>query len=99
MHGNVWEWCEDDWHENYENAPTDGSAWLSGKSSDKVLRGGSWSFNPVICRSAFRYDFSRVDRFDAVGFRVVYVALKTTQSFALLLFCTLLGKFGLLYYK
>ncbi|NET54205.1 MAG: SUMF1/EgtB/PvdO family nonheme iron enzyme, partial [Merismopedia sp. SIO2A8] len=48
MHGNVWEWCIDDWHENYERAPTDGSAWLdknenpSQKNSLAVLRGGSW---------------------------------------------------------
>ena len=42
MHGNVWEWCEDDWHENYEGAPMDGSAWLSETNSAKVIRGGSW---------------------------------------------------------
>ncbi|MFM5959412.1 MAG: formylglycine-generating enzyme family protein, partial [Dolichospermum sp.] len=41
MHGNVWEWCQDDWHENYINAPDDGSAWIS-LSNRKVLRGGSW---------------------------------------------------------
>lgn len=43
MHGNVWEWCEDFWHANYNGAPTDGSAWLSGGDSRyRVLRGGSW---------------------------------------------------------
>ncbi|MFN4875064.1 MAG: SUMF1/EgtB/PvdO family nonheme iron enzyme, partial [Aphanizomenon sp.] len=43
MHGNVWEWCEDDWHENYIDAPTDGSAWNSQSGSNtKLLRGGSW---------------------------------------------------------
>ncbi len=59
MHGNVWEWCEDDWHENYEDgedAPTDGRAWVSGKSSIKVIRGGSWGNNPSDCRSAARDD-------------------------------------------
>ena len=43
MHGNLWEWCQDDWHDNYNSAPTDGNAWLSGdENSSKVLRGGSW---------------------------------------------------------
>jgi formylglycine-generating enzyme required for sulfatase activity len=44
MHGNVWEWCEDDWHENYEGAPNDGSSWLesSRENTYRILRGGSW---------------------------------------------------------
>ncbi|HLP90287.1 MAG TPA: formylglycine-generating enzyme family protein [Nostocaceae cyanobacterium] len=55
MHGNVWEWCQDDWHNSYEGAPTDGSAWVSEEtSSHKVERGGSWVFYPSICRSASR---------------------------------------------
>ncbi len=63
MHGNVYEWCEDDMHDNYEGAPNDGSPWLSGnqnttKYSTKVLRGGSWLNYPWWCRSAYRYDFS-----------------------------------------
>ena len=70
MHGNVWEWCEDGWHENYENAPTDGSSWNDNhsQSSIRVLRGGSWESLPWSCRSAFRnyYDF----RTDTYGFRV-----------------------------
>lgn len=71
MHGNVWEWCLDHWHETYENAPTDGSAWLS--SDDNVLRllrGGSWYYNPVLCRSAYRNWNSRSYRFTDNGFRV-----------------------------
>ena len=73
MHGNVWEWCEDNWHENYKDAPTDGSAWLSEDDNTKVMRGGSWYSNPVICRSAYRsYYFRRRDLiFNYVGFRVV----------------------------
>ncbi|MDB9456258.1 bifunctional serine/threonine-protein kinase/formylglycine-generating enzyme family protein [Dolichospermum circinale] len=72
MHGNVWEWCEDDWHENYINAPTDGSAWNS-RSGDNIrlLRGGSWSFIARICRSASRNRLSRGNRFNIYGFRVV----------------------------
>ena len=73
MHGNVWEWCEDDYHPNYQGAPTDGSAWISkNKYTTKVLRGGSWYFNPPFCRSACRYYCNR--RFindNILGFRVV----------------------------
>jgi len=70
MHGNVWEWCADDWHENYEGAPTDGSAWLS-SSEIKMVRGGSWNFNPRYCRSANRYRFARGGRILNLGFRIV----------------------------
>jgi formylglycine-generating enzyme required for sulfatase activity len=72
MHGNVWEWCEDDWHENYIDAPTDGSAWNSQSGSNtKLLRGGSWDFNARYCRSAARDRFSRDFRLNYYGFRVV----------------------------
>ncbi len=79
MHGNVWEWCEDYWHKNYEGAPTDGSAWSSETSNTKVLRGGSWYVNPLLCRSACRLDFSRDDRNYSFGFRVVCVVPRTTK--------------------
>ncbi|MDJ0535999.1 MAG: formylglycine-generating enzyme family protein [Xenococcaceae cyanobacterium MO_207.B15] len=78
MHGNVWEWCEDDSHDSYNGAPTDGSAWLSENSNIKVLRGGSWGFDPILCRSACRLNFARVDRYYIIGFRVVCVAARTT---------------------
>ena len=78
MHGNVWEWCEDNWHENYEGAPTDGNAWLSGNSSIKVARGGSWNSNPALCRSASRVGSRRDGRNYEIGFRVVCVAPRTT---------------------
>jgi formylglycine-generating enzyme required for sulfatase activity len=56
MHGNVWEWCEDNWHEGYEgNPPTDGSVWRGGDTSSRVLRGGSWVGSPQVHRSAGRY--------------------------------------------
>ncbi|OUL37423.1 sulfatase-modifying factor domain-containing protein [Nostoc sp. T09] len=58
MHGNVWEWCLDRYHKNYEGAPKDGSAWLSGNNSvERVLRGGSWNYNPRYCRCAYRDRF------------------------------------------
>ncbi|MFM6814953.1 MAG: formylglycine-generating enzyme family protein, partial [Dolichospermum sp.] len=75
MCGNVWEWCEDGWHENYINAPIDGTAWTS-LSSIQVLRGGSWIRNPQLCRSASRYGYFRGERdsiYSSVGFRVVCV--------------------------
>src|SRR5262249_449287 len=46
MHGNVWEWVEDNWHPHYQGAPTDGSVWQGGDSSLRVQRGGSWSNYP-----------------------------------------------------
>ena len=79
MHGNLLEWCLDDYHDNYEGAPTDGSAWIvendnrSQRESNAVLRGGSWDNNPENCRSASRYLNLRAARVlnDLVGFRVV----------------------------
>ena len=71
MHGNVWEWCEDNWHKNYINAPTDGSAWISRSDNARLLRGGSWYSTPGSCRSASR-DLSYLAFDDAyIGFRVV----------------------------
>lgn len=52
--GNVWEWVEDRWHRNYNRAPTDGSAWISGSSSYKVVRGGSWYNSAQYVRGASR---------------------------------------------
>ena len=73
MYGNVWEWCEDDWYENYINAPIDGSAWTSLGGNSRVLRGGSWVNDPRGCRSAYRNDFNRGDHSFGIGFRVVCV--------------------------
>ncbi|GEM_PF-815900 len=76
MHGNVWEWCLDHWHDNYQGAPTDGSAWVtSGNSERRVQRGGSWYNGPRNCRSASRYYNPPDSRYDDVGFRVVCSAL------------------------
>jgi formylglycine-generating enzyme required for sulfatase activity len=75
MHGNVWEWCEDDWHSNYEGAPSDGSAWVESDRTEtrRLLRGGSWFYDPENCRSACRVNFTRGDRFGNFGFRVCCV--------------------------
>ena len=78
MHGNVWEWCQDDWHNNYHGAPTDGRARVSDVRITKVMRGGSWLDIPDGCRSAPRNSGTRDYRSNAVGFRVVCVVPRTT---------------------
>ncbi|ELS01658.1 hypothetical protein Xen7305DRAFT_00013630 [Xenococcus sp. PCC 7305] len=78
IYGNVWEWCEDDWHSSYKNAPQDGHAWLSDKSSTKVLRGGSWSYFPINCRSAARNFNVPEDDDNNIGFRVVCMVPRTS---------------------
>jgi eukaryotic-like serine/threonine-protein kinase len=75
MHGNVWEWCEDVWHKDYNGAPTDGSAWLSGgDASRRVLRGGSWINYGAIVRSANRNRVMPSVRNNNFGLRVVVSA-------------------------
>jgi formylglycine-generating enzyme required for sulfatase activity len=71
MHGNVWEWCEDNWHVSYKGKPpTDGSVWRGGSKGFRVLRGGSWSDIPGILRSAIRSGIQPGGRIDYIGFRV-----------------------------
>jgi formylglycine-generating enzyme required for sulfatase activity len=71
MHGNVWEWCEDAWHDNYyNNAPTDGSAWDSG-GYEIVIRGGCYNYNNDYCRSTSRSYANNGNYNNNVGFRVV----------------------------
>lgn len=70
MHGNVWEWCQDDWHDNYNGAPIDGSAWMSGKGTP-VIRGGSYDDAAADCRSAKRYTYHHSQlRRRELGFRI-----------------------------
>jgi len=72
MHGNVWEWCQDYYQESYADAPSDGSAYLSGKDSRyRVLRGGSWNLDAPFLRSANRHWFVPGARNPFYGFRVV----------------------------
>jgi len=80
MHGNVWEWCDDKWHENYIDAPSDGSSWLGENDNIKCLRGGSWLYYPKFCRSASRIDSNWAERdfhLSNHGFRVVCVFGRT----------------------
>jgi formylglycine-generating enzyme required for sulfatase activity len=70
MHGNVWEWCQDQWHGSYEGAPSDGSAWEGGEKLSRVLRGGAWDFRPRHCRAANRGSHPPDYCNDSVGFRV-----------------------------
>lgn len=94
IHGNVWEWCLDDWHKNYEGAPTDGSPWFDDndnifqKSGNAVLRGGSWGNEPRFCRSAFRNLDDRAGRgyfYLNIGFRVVCIGFRVVCAFGRIL--------------
>jgi formylglycine-generating enzyme required for sulfatase activity len=84
MHGNVWEWCADRWHPNYQGAPNDGSAWINERNENKnvsqiyrLLRGGSWYFVPEVCRSAVRDSGNPGYYHSDIGFRVVCAAAWT----------------------
>jgi formylglycine-generating enzyme required for sulfatase activity len=72
IHGNISEWCADDWHDNYQNAPTDGSAWFNPKNADqdKVFRGGSWHDLPDHCRVAERSHNIPANLQHIIGFRI-----------------------------
>ncbi len=71
MHGNVWEWVEDIWHDSYVGAPTNGSPWLQGgQPAFRVVRGGSWRNESELLRAAVREKRNINVRFDTLGFRV-----------------------------
>ncbi|MEG4343768.1 formylglycine-generating enzyme family protein [Microcoleus sp. A003_D6] len=74
MHGTVWEWCSDRWHDSYNGAPTDGSSWETGTSEWRVQRGGSWKLCEDFCRSTSRNGGSARDSVQDVGFRVALVS-------------------------
>jgi formylglycine-generating enzyme required for sulfatase activity len=71
MHGNVWEWVQDGWHDNYNGAPADGSAWESGDGTSRVARGGGWRFYARSSRSADRFPGVPRGCSDALGFRIL----------------------------
>lgn len=71
MHGNVWEWVEDDWHHDYKDAPDDGRAWIDDpRGVDRVIRGGGWFIDALYCRSAIRSSRPPGDRNRLLGFRL-----------------------------
>jgi formylglycine-generating enzyme required for sulfatase activity len=72
MSGNVYEWCGDDWHDDYKGAPSNGSAWVDkgSRGSFRVFRGGSWDNSARFCRVSFRFGNSPVYRYGSIGFRV-----------------------------
>lgn len=72
MSGNVFERCEDDWHDSYEGAPVDGSAWIDQpqRAARRVSRGGLWFFAAQYCRVAFRNPYSPGHRDDGLGLRL-----------------------------
>jgi formylglycine-generating enzyme required for sulfatase activity len=82
MHGNVWEWCQDHYHNSYEGAPNDGSAWIDTdkkESQRRVTRGGGWINESRGCRSACRYNFGNPSyHYGNIGFRVVSDAARTS---------------------
>jgi formylglycine-generating enzyme required for sulfatase activity len=79
MNGNVWEWCEDGWHQDYQSAPQDGSVWQGGDLSRRVLRGGSWNGDPQVLRSSKRdWDVPSSRNYN-FGFRVARMLLPPTH--------------------
>lgn len=80
MHGNVLEWCQDSWHDNYDSAPSDGSAWEDGNRSYRVIRGGSRHCGTSYCRSAVRSYHGQGSRDGLIGFRVLMEATDLTPN-------------------
>ncbi|MDT3780000.1 formylglycine-generating enzyme family protein [Nitrospira sp. MA-1] len=73
MSGNVWEWVQDCWHDDYHRAPTNGLAWLeanNGRCGTRVRRGGGWTNDPISLRSSFRNGYNADSRSIQIGFRL-----------------------------
>src|SRR6476469_1237755 len=77
MHGNVWEWCSDKWHDNYKGAPTDGSSWETGTDNKRVQRGGSCNVNATYCRCSLRFSSSGLLMGWPRGFRVALASVSS----------------------
>jgi len=75
MVGNVWQWVEDCGHDDYNGAPTDGTAWTSGKCNSRVLVGGSYFQKPGELRSANRAPEQPGSQYDGIGFRIARTLL------------------------
>lgn len=74
MSGNVWEWCEDDFHENFDGAPPDGSAWIDNpRNAERIQRGGGWAVMSSDCRIADRHHLLSDQSSKIIGFRLVLV--------------------------
>jgi formylglycine-generating enzyme required for sulfatase activity len=73
MSGNIWEWCEDQWHDSYYGAPKFNRAWLAEKFTNRVLRGGAWYSSISTCRCTNRHSEAPYHRADFIGFRLVFV--------------------------
>ncbi len=72
MHGNVWEWCQDIYHDNYHSAPTNGQSWDTGTDLQRhVVKGGTFFLSAYLSRSAFRSGYDAQEYLDCFGFRVV----------------------------
>jgi len=71
MHGNVWEWVQDEWHDTYDGAPADGSAWEDGVSASRVNRGVGWFNSTRICQSDSRGGSDQGERYQNIGFRLL----------------------------
>jgi formylglycine-generating enzyme required for sulfatase activity len=88
MHGNVYDWCQDTWHDSYDGAPADGSAWTNTdsqtytkSSENKVIRGGSWMSAPSLCEANYRsYEWS-AEESAFIGFRVACDYISPFQAF------------------
>jgi formylglycine-generating enzyme required for sulfatase activity len=81
MLGNVWERCADDWHDTYDAAPSDGSAWIDDpRSAFRVIRGGSWNVGARFVRAAFRSHFEPALHYDNLGFRCARVQAKGDEA-------------------
>ena len=70
MHGNVWQWVQDHWHDNYQGAPEDGTAWEMTSGERRVLRGGGWIDEALYLRSAYRLHGDPGRRSRDYGFRL-----------------------------